>query len=41
VKYKDEVHPGEHPAIVDPVVWQRVQALLSCNGRAGRALVRN
>jgi site-specific DNA recombinase len=41
VKYKDEVHPGEHPAIVDPVVWQRVQALLGCNGRAGRAPVRS
>jgi site-specific DNA recombinase len=41
VRYKDEVHPGEHPAIVDPVVWQRVQALLACNGRAGQAPVRN
>jgi site-specific DNA recombinase len=41
VKYKDEVHPGEHPAIVDPVVWQRVQALLAGNGRTGRAPVRN
>jgi site-specific DNA recombinase len=41
VRYKDEVHPGEHPAIVDPVVWQRVQALLACNGRAGKAPVRN
>jgi site-specific DNA recombinase len=41
VKYKDEVHPGEHPAIVDPGVWQRVQALLACNCRAGKAPVRN
>jgi site-specific DNA recombinase len=27
VKYKKEVHPGEHQAIVDPVVWQQVQDL--------------
>jgi site-specific DNA recombinase len=24
VRYKDEVHDGEHAAVVDPVVWQRV-----------------
>jgi site-specific DNA recombinase len=28
VKYKKEVHPGEHQAIVDPEVWQQVQDLL-------------
>ena len=28
VRYKDEVHEGEHPAIVDPGVFQRVQTLL-------------
>jgi site-specific DNA recombinase len=28
VKYKKEVHPGEHQAIVDQEVWQQVQDLL-------------
>jgi site-specific DNA recombinase len=28
VRYKQEVHPGEHPAIIDPALWQEVQALL-------------
>jgi site-specific DNA recombinase len=41
VRYKDEIHPGEHPAIVDPGVFQRVQALLQCHGSSGRAPVRN
>jgi len=41
VQYKDEVHPGEHPAIVDAAVWQRVQAVLQRNGRTGGALMRN
>jgi site-specific DNA recombinase len=41
VRYKDEVHDGEHAAIVDPVIWQRVQAMLERNGRTGGAPVRN
>lgn len=41
VRYKDEVHPGEHTAIVDPNVWQQVQAILERNGRTGGAPVRN
>jgi site-specific DNA recombinase len=41
VRYKNEVHDGEHAAIVDPVIWQRVQALLERNGRTGGAPVRN
>ena len=41
VRYKHEVHPGEHPAIVESVLWQRVQALLGRNGRTGGAPVRN
>src|SRR5262249_699679 len=38
VKYKKEVHAGEHEAIVDPVVWQQVQDLLrqQRHGRLGR-----
>jgi site-specific DNA recombinase len=34
VRYKDEVHPGEQPALVDQAVWQEVQALLAHNGQA-------
>jgi site-specific DNA recombinase len=41
IKYKNEVYDGEHAAIVEPEVWQRVQALLQRNGRTGGALVRN
>jgi site-specific DNA recombinase len=33
VRYKDEVHAGEQPALVDPAVFARVQDLLRCNGR--------
>src|SRR5262249_54767009 len=32
VRYKDEVHEGEQPALVDPVVFQRVQDLLRQHG---------
>ena len=31
LRYKTEVHKGEHAAIVDPVKWQKVQELLRCN----------
>ncbi len=41
VRYKQETHDGEHPAIVDPIVFQRVQATLQRNGRTGGAPVRN
>jgi site-specific DNA recombinase len=41
IRYKNEIHDGEHDAIVDPATWQRVQALLQRNGRTGGALVRN
>ncbi len=41
IRYKNEIHDGEHVAIVDPAVWQRVQAMLQRNGRTGGALVRN
>jgi site-specific DNA recombinase len=41
VRYKDEIHDGEHAAIVDPGVWQKVQALLQRNGRTAGAPVRN
>ena len=38
VRYKQEVHPGEHPALVDPALWQEVQALLRRNRQQGRRL---
>jgi site-specific DNA recombinase len=41
VKYKNEVHPGEHPGIVEKEVWKQVQALLQRNGRNSRVPVRN
>ncbi|GAB6188169.1 recombinase family protein [Thermopirellula anaerolimosa] len=41
VRYKDEIHDGQHEAIVDADVWQRVQSLLARNGRMGGPVVRN
>ena len=41
LKYKEEVHEGEHNAIVSADVWQRVQCLLKRNGRTGGVAVRN
>ena len=41
LRYKNEVHDGEHAAIISPELWQRVQSLLQHNGRTGGASVRN
>ena len=41
VKYKSEVHQGEHPAIIEEALWQQVQAELRCHGQTKGALVRN
>jgi site-specific DNA recombinase len=41
VRYKHELHDGEHEAIVDADTWQKVQTLLRRNGRNGGALLRN
>lgn len=41
ITYKDEVHAGEHPAIVDATIFERVQHLLKRNGSNGGSLVRN
>lgn len=41
VRYKDEQHTGEHAAIVDEAVWQKVQTLLQRNGCSGGGAVRN
>lgn len=35
VRYKDEVHAGEHPALIDEPTWLKAQALLRHNGQAG------
>jgi site-specific DNA recombinase len=40
-RYKDEVHPGEHPAVVPPELFERIQARLRDNARTGGAPVRN
>jgi site-specific DNA recombinase len=41
VRYHQEVHPGEQPALVDQQVWQQVQALLAHNGGVRRSAGRN
>jgi site-specific DNA recombinase len=41
VKYKQEIHDGEQPAIIDVETFRRVQSLLLRNGRTGAASVRN
>ena len=39
--YKDEVHKGEHQAIVTGDVFEHVARMLKCNGRSGGIHVRN
>jgi len=41
ITYKDEVYDGEHPAIVDTEIFERVQRLLKRNGRSGGPYGRN
>jgi site-specific DNA recombinase len=41
VRYKNEVHAGEQPAIVDHGRWQQVQALLAHNGQARAVALRS
>ena len=36
IKYKNELHDGEHPGIIEPAVWEQVQDLLQQHG-PGRA----
>src|SRR5262249_17440596 len=40
VRYRNEIHPGEQPAIVDLKIWQEVQALLVHNGPGRTGTVR-
>jgi site-specific DNA recombinase len=41
ITYKDELHDGEHPAIVDKQVFRRACRLLGRNGATGGTQVRN
>jgi len=41
ITYKDEVHEGEHSAIVDEDIFGRTQRMLKRNGRSGGKHVRN
>ena len=40
-RYKNEIHEGEHKAIVDTATFEKVQRLLRLNHRTGGARVRN
>jgi site-specific DNA recombinase len=40
VRYHQEVYSGEQPALVDPTLWQEVQALLAQHGRARAGTLR-
>jgi site-specific DNA recombinase len=40
-RYKDEIHAGQHEAIVDADLFRKVQVALRRNGRTGGATVRN
>ena len=37
IKYKDEIHEGEHDGIVDGDLWQRVQLVLGRTGDSNSA----
>lgn len=41
LRYKTEIHEGEHAGIVDPTVFHHVQTTLKRNGRNGGVYVRN
>jgi len=41
VRYKDEIHEGEHDAIVPLELWEKVQKQLKHNGRTGGIMIRN
>jgi site-specific DNA recombinase len=41
VTYRQEVYPGEHAAVVEKELWERVRAVLGRNGRTAGAAVRN
>src|SRR5262249_20589278 len=40
VRYRNEIHPGQQPAIIDLKTWQEVQTLLAQNGPRSTGTVR-
>src|SRR5262249_46789397 len=40
VRYRNEIHPGDQPAIIDLKTWQEVQTLLAQNGPGRTGTVR-
>jgi site-specific DNA recombinase len=34
IQHKDQIHPGQHPAIIDQPTWDRAQASLAANSHA-------
>ena len=41
VRYREEVHEGEHEAIVEQSIWDQVQSILVGNARTAGAIIRN
>ncbi len=41
VRYRNETHPGQHEAIVDLRIWEKVQRLLRRNARTAGSFLRN
>jgi site-specific DNA recombinase len=41
VRYKEEVHAGEHAAVITDAAWKRTQTMLERNRRTGGAEFRN
>ncbi|MCC2096843.1 MAG: recombinase family protein, partial [Hyphomicrobiales bacterium] len=38
IRHRDQIHEGQQPAIIDPAVWDNVQAMLLEGGRRKRGL---
>lgn len=36
IRHKDQTHPGQHPAIIEPDLWERVQARMMAAGARPR-----
>ncbi len=37
IRHKDQIHDGQHPAIIGPVIWDQVQRQLQAPGRLAPA----
>ena len=40
VKYRGEIYPGEHPAIIDPALWEEVRAEFTARERRRSDVIR-